>query len=202
MFVLGITGGIGCGKSTFANFFHAAGVKVIDADKISHTVTEIDGSALNKLQTILPTACFKEDGSLDRLKVADLVFQDKNLLDQMSLIIHEEVVNEMIKEVELAKKAKLPLLVLDVPLPVKHGFLDITDYVVVIWAKEAIRLERLEARGLSKSASKQRIACQMTYAEYAKLANLTIDNSADLDSLKEQFNSLVTNELNSRGIFI
>lgn len=202
MFVLGITGGIGCGKSTFANMFRETGALVIDADQISHTVTDVNGTALEKLQEVLPANCFLENGSLDRAKVADLVFQNKNLLDQMSFIIHEEVVNEIIKAVDQAKKEARVLVVLDVPLPVKHGFLDIANYVVVVWAKENIRLERLLKRGLTKNEALQRIACQMTEDEYAKLANLVIDNSADLVSLKNKFTEFVTDELNSRGIFI
>lgn len=202
MFVLGITGGIGCGKSTFANFFRELGVKVLDADQISHVVTEKDGSALTKLRTVLPVSCFNEDGSLDRKRVADLVFQNKNLLDKMSLLIHEEVINEILKEANNAKKSGNQLLVLDVPLPVKHGFLDIADYVLVIWAKNDVRIERLAARGLSKADAKQRIACQMTEAEYAQLASKTIDNSASFEELKAQFNDFVKTELNSRGIFL
>lgn len=202
MFILGITGGIGCGKSTFANFFRELGVKVLDADQISHVVTEKDGSALPKLRTVLPESCFDEDGNLYRKKVADLVFQNKNLLDKMSLLIHEEVINEILKEVDGTKKTGNQLLVLDVPLPVKHGFLDIADYVLVIWAKNDVRIERLAARGLSKMDAKQRIACQMTEEEYAKLANKIIDNSVDLEALKAQFNEFIKTELNSRGIFL
>lgn len=202
MFILGITGGIGCGKSTFANFFRELGVIVLDADQISHVVTAKDGSALPKLQTVLPVSCFNEDGSLDRKRVADLVFQNKNLLDKMSLLIHEEVINEILKQVDNAKNTGNQLLVLDVPLPVKHGFLDIADYVLVIWANTDVRIERLAARGLSKTDAKQRIACQMTEDEYAKLASKTIDNSASFEALKAQFNDFIKTELNSRGIFL
>ncbi|WEG36552.1 dephospho-CoA kinase [Amygdalobacter nucleatus] len=202
MFVLGITGGIGCGKSTFSNFFREAGVKVVDADAISHVVTAVGGSALDELRLCLPATCFQADGSLEREQVAALVFNDKTLLDQISLIIHEQVINEIQKEVEAAKQASLPLIVLDVPLPVQHGFLDLSDFVLVIWANEDVRIERLQQRGLAKLAAKQRIACQMTKEEYAKLANLTIDNSVDLAALKQKFSEFVEQELNSRGIFL
>lgn len=201
MFVLGITGGIGCGKSTFANFFRQQGVAVIDADELSHSVTAKGGSALAELQTVLPENCFLEDGSLDRQTVGEIVFKEKYLLDQLTLIVHQHVIENICQAVEKAKAEKVKLLVLDVPLPVKHGFLDLVDYVVLVWANLDKRLERLALRGLNNSQAKLRINSQMSQEEYAKLANLTIDNSASFEELEAHFKDFVKDELEARGIF-
>lgn len=202
MFVLGITGGIGCGKSTFADFFRQAGISVIDADVLSHTVTDKGGSALAELQTILPEHCFFEDGSLDRQAVGELVFKEKYLLDQLTLTVHQHVIENICKAVDKAKADKCKLLVLDVPLPVKHGFLDLVDFVVLVWADLEKRLERLEQRGLNRSQAKLRINSQMSKEEYEKLANLTVDNSGTLSELEQAFKDFVKQELEARGIFL
>ncbi len=202
MFVLGITGGIGCGKSTLAKIFQEYSVPVLDADRISHEVTQAGSPVLTELRNILPENCFQADGSLAAEETARLIFNNKKMLDAVSLLIHEEVTKKLINGVQQAKEAKLPLIVLDVPLPVKQGFLDQCDYVVVVWANAAERLERLEKRGLNRTEAEQRIACQMSKEEYAKIADRVIDNSGDIEHLYSAFHKLVKDELNSRGIFL
>lgn len=200
MFIIGITGGIGCGKSTVAGICRQAGIDVIDADKISREVTEPQGAALSEIIELFGRDILDEKMGLDRNRMARKVFSDKKSLDLLSSIIHKHVVEQIQIQVNLLAAKKIKAVVLDVPIPVRHGFLDICDQVWVVWADEEVRLRRLEARGMQTDEAKRRILMQMTREEYQELADREIDNSSSLQDLCLQVNTLLQQELSPRGI--
>lgn len=200
MFIIGITGGIGSGKSTVAGFCRQAGFTVLDADAISREVTLTGGSALSEIVEVFGESVLNNKGSLDRERIARSVFSDKRRLDQLSAIIHKYVIEEILSRVEKLKKSKEKAVFLDVPIPVKHGFMDISDQIWVVWAEDDVRVRRLRSRGMSKDEAKRRMQMQMTNEEYLRLADRQIDNSKDLNDLREQVSILLQQELASRGI--
>ena len=103
MFVLGITGGIGTGKTTVASIVKAAGIPVLDADKISHDLTNNPGPTLDKIFEIFGEEIKNEAGTLDRTKMADLVFKNKRSLDQLENILHDDVMNYFVAELDEAR---------------------------------------------------------------------------------------------------
>ncbi len=200
MFIIGITGGIGCGKSTAADICRQAGLPVIDADELSRAVTAADGAAIPELTRQFGSAVINSQGSLDRRAMAALVFKDHRALDQLSAIVHRHVLNQMKEQVDKLAQKKVRAVVLDVPIPVKHGFLDLCDQVWVIWADDAIRLERLRGRGMDENEARRRMAMQMTREEYAGLADYVIENNQGLDELTGRIRELLNQELGQRGI--
>lgn len=200
MFVLGITGGIGCGKSTAAGILALHGLKVCDADAISHEVTEAGGAAIPEIIEVFGPDFIGEDKSLNRKKMGDLVFQDKTLLDKLSFIIHKHVIHEMGKRIEKAKKAKEKVIVLDVPIPVREGFLDVSDQVWVIWTEDSIRLKRLQERGMDETEARRRMSIQMSEEEYTQIADEKIYNNGSVQELEQSLIMLMERELISRGI--
>lgn len=200
MFIIGITGGIGCGKSTAADMCREYGLPVLDADKISKEVTSEGGSAVEEISGEFGSSMIDENMSLDRQKMADLVFKDKNALDKLSRIVHKHVISSMHDSIEEYKKEKIKALVLDVPIPVKEGFLDICDQVWLIWTKDEIRIRRLAERGMSEQEAKRRISYQMSREEYEKLAHLVIENDGTIDELRDTVNKNLDKELHMRGI--
>lgn len=200
MFIIGITGGIGSGKSTVAEFCRQAGFTVLDADSISREVTMSGGAALPEIIEIFGTSVLNSKGALDRERMARSVFSDKRRLDQLSAIIHKHVIEQIMDRTEKLKKSKEKAIFLDVPIPVKHGFLDISDQIWVVWAEDDVRIKRLRARGMSDDEARRRMQMQMTNEEYLRLADRQIDNSSDLDALREQVLILMQQELASRGI--
>lgn len=200
MFVIGITGGIGCGKSTVADYFRRRGVSVLDADQISRQVTAPGGSAVQEVIDHFGPEILDSEGHIDRPVLANLVFNNRKALDELSFIVHEHVVQTILAEYRKYDIAGEKVLVLDVPIPVEVGFLDISDQVLIIWADDEVRYERLEARGLPREEASRRIDMQMTKDEYQALGNLTIDNSGTLDDLEEALDAYVVAELQSRGI--
>ena len=202
MFVLGITGGIGAGKSTVARILKAHGAIVLDADEISRDVTKAGGSALSEIIDVFGPEFIAEDGSMNRKMMADKVFKDSKTLDALSMIVHEKVFAEMSSEREILKQAGEKLLVMDVPVPAKEGFIDVCDQIWVVWADEDIRLDRLAGRGMSETESRRRMKLQLSKEEYFNLGDIIIENNESIKSLEEQVNELIVAELHSRGIYL
>lgn len=200
MFVLGITGGIGTGKTTVASIVKAAGIPVLDADQISHELTSNPGPTLDKVFAAFGEELKNEAGTLDRSKMADVVFHNKRALDQLESIIHEDVMNYIIAKLEEARKNKVRVIALDVPIPVKHGFLDQADLVWVVTCSEEKRINRLIRRGLSREDAERRLAIQMTDAEYEAVGGFVISNDGSLEELYKKVREQLKFELESRGI--
>lgn len=200
MFVLGITGPIGSGKSTVSHIFKEKEILVLDADQISRDVTASEGAAISEIEEAFGPKSINADRSLNRKYMADVVFKDNRKLDQLSAIIHKHVFIEMDKVLEEQKQLKTKLVVLDVPIPVNKGFVDHCDQIWSVTCEDHIRLARLLDRGMSKEDALRRIAVQMTNDEYSALGDHVIDNSGTLDELNEAVNALIKSELNERGI--
>lgn len=200
MFVIGITGGIGTGKSTVASLCREAGLAVLDADKISHSVTQSNGIAIPEITERFGQEYINAGGSLDRAKMSNLVFENKKALDALSLIVHKHTIKQMGIYLDSLENSGEKVAVLDVPIPVKEGFLDRCDQVWNVTSDQNIRLNRLEKRGLDKTEALRRMAVQMTPEEYSKLANLDIVNNHNFDQLREQVNKILVAELGTRGL--
>jgi dephospho-CoA kinase len=200
MFVIGITGCIGAGKSSAAKIFADKGVRVLDADEISRKVTGPNGSSVEAIRELLGNKVVDASGSLNRRQVAGIVFANRTKLDRMSEIIHRQVLEEIAGELEKERQKGTKVIVLDVPIPVKKGFLDVCNQVWVVSADEDVRLERLKDRGVDPEDAKRRMAMQMTREEYEDLADIVIVNNDGSDELKEKVESLIIQELGKRGI--
>lgn len=199
MFVIGITGGIGSGKTTVADILSEAGIKVISADQISRRVTEKDGIAIPELEETFGEE-FIKDGALDRKLTSSLVFQDRKALDLLNRIVHRHVLAEMGEELDRLEEKRVKVVALDVPIPVKRGFLDHSDVVFAVWSDDENRLKRLAKRGLSRSDALQRIAMQMSREEYREIADAEILNNGGMDDLRQQIEEIIGSELRERGI--
>lgn len=200
MYIIGVTGGIGTGKSTVAKLLGLMGLPVLDADKISHDVTEKDGLAVAEVIETFGEGILDENGLIDRAKLGQLVFSDKNKLDRLSAIIHRRVIETIQIEVKKMEKKKVKACVLDVPIPVKEGFLDLSDLVLVVWARDEHRLKRLALRGMGADEALRRMSMQMNEEEYSQLADEVVRNDGSIEDLYAAVHVIAERELRSRGI--
>jgi len=200
MFIIGITGGIGCGKSTAAQICRETGLPVIDADELSREVTAAGGSAMPEIIEKFGPGAADETGALDRQHMARKVFQNHRALDQLSTIVHNKVIEQISASIKKLDEKKTKAVILDVPIPVKHGFIDLCDQIWVIWASDEIRLQRLALRGMSQEEAKRRMAMQMTRDEYFALATHVLDNDGSTEELASRIQALLDEELGKRGI--
>ena len=201
MFVLGITGGIGSGKSTVSRILEDRGLLVLDADEISRQVTAAGGKAVPVIAELFGPRAVLSDGSMNRKYVSGIVFEDKQGLDMLSAIVHKYVFAEMEERLGREREKGTKCVVLDVPIPVNR-FVDLCNQIWVVTCDIDVRLARLEKRGMPKGEALRRIEMQMTDDEYCELGDFAIDNSWDLDELKSKVDKLIKEQLHERGIRI
>ena len=201
MFILGITGGIGSGKSTVSGILRDRGLLVLDADEISKDVTEAGGRAMPQIAEVFGPRAVTSTGAMNRKYMSSLVFNDKAKLDLLSSMIHTFVFEEMEARAEKEREKGTKCIVLDVPIPV-NKFISMCNQVWVVTCDEEVRLARLAKRGLDPEEAKRRIAMQMSDDEYCELGDHVIDNSWDLEKLSENVDKLIKEQLHARGIRI
>ena len=201
MFILGITGGIGSGKSTVSGILADKGLLVLDADEISRNVTAPGGRAMPEIAATFGNKVITSNGALNRRVMSDIAFNDKKKLDELSTIIHRHVFEQMEESLAKEKEKGSKCVVLDVPIPV-NKFREMCDQIWVVTCDKDVRLARLQKRGMDKDEAERRIAVQMTDDEYCELGDHSIDNSWDLEDLKEKVEVLIREQLHERGIRI
>lgn len=188
MKVIGLTGGIGTGKSTVSEYLQQKGCFIIDADRISRQMTESGSPALEELRDAFGDEYFKEDGSLDRARLAALVFAHEDKRRKLEDIITRRVV-ETIREMVLTCKTKTPekLVIIDAPLLFECGLDACADENWLVCAPLEARLKRVEKRDhLPREQILARIKSQMPEDEARRRCSLVLDNSAGRSELLAQ----------------
>lgn len=185
MLTIGLTGGIGAGKSEVARLLTTYGAVLIDADRIAREVVEPGTAGLAEVVAQFGPGVLTADGALDRATMARLVFGDEGARRQLEAVVHP-LVAQRTQEL-LASAPPDAVVVHDVPLLVEKGYAARYDMVVVVEAPEELRVGRLvEHRGFSAEDARARIAAQATPAERAAVADVVIDNAGTLADLEAQ----------------
>jgi dephospho-CoA kinase len=190
MKLLGLTGGIGSGKSTVASMFSELGADVIDADDLARQIVEPGQPALAEIQAAFGPAVVGTDGRLDRKRLADIVFADTGSRARLNAITHPRIRERMNAEVE-ERRRQPGLLILDIPLLFENALTGSVEKTIVVWLDEATQLARLTARdGLEVAAARARIAAQLPLDEKKSLADYVIDNSGTREQTRRQVERL------------
>ena len=189
--ILGLTGGIGSGKSTAADMLRRLGATVLDADEISRHALDPGTECYRATVSAFGDAIVREDGSIDRKALAGIVFSDDHARKTLNGIIHPYVHRTIHSETERARAAHARLIVWDIPLLFETGYDKETDAVLVICCSIPVRLERLKKRsGYSEEEALSRIRAQMTDEERCERATFTVHNEGTLESLQEQVSKI------------
>ena len=188
MIKIGLTGGIGTGKSTASEYLAEKGFMILDADKISRSMTERNAPALKEIAKVFGPEFVDEKGELNRKALGDLVFNDKEKLAQLQSIITEKVVEFIDNAIKDLKSQDFQgIIVVDAPLLFECGMENMCDENWLIVANMDVRIDRVSKRdGLSEAQIIARINNQMPQEEKEKLSQCIIDNSGTLEELKEQ----------------
>lgn len=190
--VLGLTGGIATGKSTADHFFRQKNIPVIDADEIAHSLLEVDEPGYLAIKKHFGDAYFRDDRSLDRAKLGQLVFNDHHKLEELDAITHPLVFKEIKRQIKVEKQKKTPLIVLDIPLLFESNAQKYCDRILVITSSEKVELKRLKKRNnLTTDEALARIHSQMPLKEKEAQASYVVDNTGTINELEEKLNQVL-----------
>ncbi len=185
MLKIGLTGGIGSGKTSVSDFFAGLGVPVIDTDVIARQLTARDGAALPAIRALWGESVMREDGELDRDALRRRIFADPEERRQLESILHP-----LIRQRVVAALAELnvPYAVVVIPLLVETGnYRELLDRILVVDCPESLQLERVRARsGLSVEEVSAIISAQADRTSRIAAADDVISNDADKRSLRDQ----------------
>lgn len=192
MLVIGLTGNIGCGKSSLSNILKNNSLDIIDADIISRDIMN-DKDLLNKIFETFGNDIKSEDGTLNRKELGKIVFNDDEKLIILNNITHPAIKNEIKKRIKEIEDNNRNIVVVDAALLIEGNFLDLVDRLVVISCDLDIQLNRIIKRdNITKEEAISRIKSQMDQNEKIKYGDYIIDNSKDLDELNYKANKLIT----------
>ena len=186
MLKIGLTGGIGSGKSTVSKRLDELGAFVVDADKIAREIVEPGEPALAELAEAFE-GVVQEDGTLNRQELARQAFATPEATQKLNSITHPRIrerTNELFHEAELEGEK---VLVYDMPLLIENGEADRVDHVLVVDAPDEVRVQRLvEYRNLDEDDARARIKAQIDRETRLAVADTVLDNGGEIEELLEQ----------------
>lgn len=188
MLVVAVTGGFGTGKTTVSNMFQELGAEIIDIDFLVFELERPNQSAWEKIVKEFGSKIIKTDKTINRPKLASLVFSNPKLLQKLNSLVHPLVLKKMREEIESFKETKPDaLIVVDIPLLFEVKEQDYFKKIIVVKADETVVLERItKNRKLSAMEINQRIQAQFPLEEKASKADFVIDNNNALEKTQEQ----------------
>ena len=182
MKILGITGGVGAGKSTVLSYMEQKyGARVIQADLVAFGLQQPGTDCFEKIIRLFGSEIQSEDGSIDRKKLAAVVFADKELLSRLNQIVHPAVKEKIWEEIRKEREQNaVPFVVVEAALLLEDHYDEICDEIWYIYTEPSVRAARLAAsRGYSEEKIRQIMKNQLCDEEYRKEGKFVIDNSSD-----------------------
>ena len=179
---VGLTGGIGAGKSTVADMFSKLGAVVIRSDELARQVIEPKTTGFQKVLSRFGNQILQENGSIDRTKLAQIVFNDQSALKDLEEIIHPLVRNKTNEIIDA--QTQETIVVNEVPLLLEKNMENLFDFLVVVISSEKNRINRLLKRGISEVDAKKRMKLQVSDEQRKTSADFLIANDGNMEQLE------------------
>jgi dephospho-CoA kinase len=190
--LIGLTGGVGSGKSTVAGMFADLGATVVDADEATHAVYAPGTDGFDAIVDAFGPQ-YVRDGQIDRQRLGDLVFRDEAARLRLNAIVHPRVRDWMTMRTAEAVERGAQVVIQDVPLLFENGLQDLFSSTVLVYARPQTQVHRLvEQRGLSRDRAASMLAAQMPIDEKRPLATFVIDNDGSLKETRSQVEEVWT----------
>jgi dephospho-CoA kinase len=190
MLRVGLTGGIGSGKSAVVAMLRERGLPAIEADEIARELIGRGEPAYEEILRTFGPEILNENREIDRKRLAAIVFGSPEPIEQLNRIVHPRVLERAERWLAEREKEGARLAVVEAPLLIEAGFHKRFDCLVVVWCKREQQLERLARRGMSGEEAERRIAAQMDIETKKKLADEIIDNSHSMEETRKQVEEL------------
>ncbi len=188
MLTIGLTGGIGSGKSTVTKFLAELGAPIIDADKVGHAIYAPNGPAYDDVITAFGPAILASDGTIDRRKLGPIVFADPDALKRLNSIVHPKMfalMREMVQQLRTQDEAKP--VVIEAAILIEANWQPLFDEIWLVTASKERVMERIERdRGLKPEQTEARIHAQLSDDERQMHSTLVITNDGTIDELREK----------------
>jgi len=194
MLIVGLTGGIGAGKSTVANMFAQLGALTIDADQLARIAIEPGSSGFDEVVAAFGKEIL-DGGEIDRQKLGKIVFKDAAKRKQLEAIVHPRVQESLAAKIKTLSPGDI--LIYEIPLLVESGASDRFDYIITVESDIENRLDRLFERGLDEDEAERRISAQASPAQREAVANRVIINDGDRADLFAECARIWEAELNA-----
>lgn len=194
MKIIGLTGGIGSGKSTIANIikdkYHG---HILIADDFGHFAMQIGKEPYNKIVDLFGVEILMENKEIDRSKLSEIVFQDKNQLEKLNAIIHPFVHKSILMKIdEIQKKEKEALIVIESAILIEAGYTEMCDEIWYVYSSEEIRKRRLkENRGYTDDKISAIMEKQLKEESFCEKSTKTISNNGDIHEIYQQLENLL-----------
>ena len=186
--ILGLTGGMGCGKSAAANLFAQQGFEVMDSDAVVRTSILTDPAVIDSVREHFGDGILASGGAIDRRKLAERVFADKPSLEWLEGVVHPRLFEHWRRTFSAQTGQSW---VVEVPLLFEKSLQNWFDFTICVACDPTVQLARLEQRGVSPSLARLRIAQQLPLTQKIKLADFVLLNDGSFDFLRQQVEALV-----------
>ena len=191
--IIGLTGGIASGKSTVASMLKKEGITVIDADVESRLAVEKGEEAYDRIVNHFSKNILLEDGSINRAKLGEIIFNNNEERMKLNEIVHPAVRKRMLQRKENAINKGESVIILDIPLLFESEFTELVDKTLLVFVDEDIQLQRLMERNhYSRQEALARIHSQMPLIEKKRLADVIIDNNGSIEQTELQLKHVLT----------
>jgi len=191
MKVIGLTGGIGSGKSTVSQFLKELGAVIIDADKAGHETFKPNTEAWREVVAAFGREVLLPNNEVDRSKLGEIVFNDAEAMTRLNRIMHPRIYQTVQSRLEKLRQQGVAVVVLEAAILIEADWTPLVDEVWVTVTPESMVLERLEKqRGLEKEQTLSRIRSQMSAEERTKHADVVINNDGNLEAVKAKVREL------------
>ena len=189
MLKVGLTGGIGSGKSAVTEMFANLGINIIDADIISHQLTQPGSESFNEIKQLFGDEFIASNGELDRKKIAQVIFSDPQKKTALENILHPKIKQKMLDEIEHLSANNY--IILAIPLLIESNFTDLVDRIIVVDADDATRIKRIQQRdNRPDDQIRNIIKQQITRDDRLQRADDILNNNGNLDDLRAAVNKL------------
>lgn len=193
MLKIGLTGGIGTGKSTVSAIFREHGIEIVDADIIAREVLEKYPEILNKVRVEFGEGFFDWRGDFRRKEFGNHIFKFPKQRIKYESIVMPYIKKEIHNEIERLEKEDNKLIIVDAPILIETGLHEEMDYVVLVSADTQTQIQRIKARdGLANNDALNRINAQMSLEKKREFSNIIIDNNKDLENTRVQVEDIIT----------
>jgi dephospho-CoA kinase len=191
MEIIGLTGGIASGKSTVASILKKFGVPIVDADILARKVVEKGEPALDEIVKVFGIEILNYDGSLNRKKLGEIIFNNKEKRNQLNKIVHPEINKLREKKFQRYREKGEKRILYDCPLLIEENLFSLVDKVWLVYVNKEIQIKRLMERdGYTRNQALKRVESQMSIEKKRQYADLIINNEGSTVELEEKLKKL------------